>query len=128
VKLCKDGILALASAIERNALEPKGHDRTHASLAREVCVTLATIANSLAPWDFRAVMCDRAPCLRSSTHSFAIEHHAYDQTHMALCSITMPTIERTPDLAAHLILFINRTFMYFVFFYVLGSAPMFLTM
>jgi hypothetical protein len=33
VELSKDEILAPASAIERTALEPKGRDRVHASLA-----------------------------------------------------------------------------------------------
>jgi hypothetical protein len=59
VELSKKGILAPTSAIERIALEPKVHDRVHTSSAREVCIALATIANLLAPWDFRTITCDR---------------------------------------------------------------------
>jgi hypothetical protein len=66
VELSKKGILAPASAIDRTALEPKGHDLAHASSAREVHVVLVTIANLLVPWDFRAVTCDQAHTLRLS--------------------------------------------------------------
>jgi hypothetical protein len=79
VELSKDGILARASAIERTTLEPKGHDQAHTLSAREVRVALAAIANLLASWDFRAVICDRSHTSRSN----------------ALGSNTQHTIERT---------------------------------
>jgi hypothetical protein len=60
----QEGILAPASAIERTALKPKGRDRAHALSAHEVHVALAAIVNLLVSWDFRAVKCDRAHCLR----------------------------------------------------------------
>jgi hypothetical protein len=56
VELSKKVNMSPASAIERIALEPKGHDRAHASSVRKVHVILAAIANSLAPWEFRAVI------------------------------------------------------------------------
>jgi hypothetical protein len=66
VELSKDGILATASAIESTALKPKGHDRVHALSSREVHVALVAIVNLLAPWDFRAVVCDRSHTSRSN--------------------------------------------------------------
>ena len=42
----------------------------------------------------------------------------YDQMHTGLRSIAPPAIKRTPDLAAHLFLSINRTLCNFIFSYV----------
>jgi hypothetical protein len=47
--------------------------------------------------------------LRLNAYYSEIERNAYDRLHIGLRSITPPTIERTPDLAAHFILPINRT-------------------
>ena len=56
-KRAKSEDLAPANAIECTALEPKGHDRAHASLARKAHVALAANGSPATPWVFRAVMC-----------------------------------------------------------------------
>jgi hypothetical protein len=48
------------------AVEHISYVRMHSSSAREVRVALAAIANLLAPWDFRAVICVRTQRLRSN--------------------------------------------------------------
>jgi hypothetical protein len=47
-------------------LEPKNHDRAHATYSRVFRVALTAIANLLAPWDIGEVTCVRAHTLRSS--------------------------------------------------------------
>ena len=67
--------------------------------------------------------CDRAQCGQthstlSNVHDFAIERPDYDRVHSGLRSSALTTIKRTPDLAAHLFLSINRTLCNFIWFYV----------
>jgi hypothetical protein len=81
VELSKEGILAPASAIERTTLEPKGHNQANALSAHEVRVALAIIANLLAPWNFRAVKCNRGHYLRSSAHSPTLMRTACDRAY-----------------------------------------------
>ena len=77
-KRAKSEDLAPTSALECRTLEPMGYGQVHASSAHEVRVTLSAITNLLKLWDFRAIMCDRAHCLRSSAHGPALERTAYD--------------------------------------------------
>jgi hypothetical protein len=72
-KMAKSEYLALASA-----LEPKWHNRAHASSAR---VSLLAIASPATPWVFRAVTCARAHFLRSSARRAALERTAFDRVH-----------------------------------------------
>ena len=61
-----------------------------------------------------------------------IERNTYARTHAGLRSIATFVIERTPNLAAHLIFSVNRTLCDFIWFYVWGGAsrasnPLFFT-
>jgi hypothetical protein len=98
VKLSKEGILALVSAIERTTLEPKRRDQAHASSTCKVCIALAAIANLLAPWEFWSGY------VRLSTYltieCTTIERMSYDRLHVGLRLSAPHAIERTPDLAA----------------------------
>jgi hypothetical protein len=51
-------------AFDRTTVERMSYVRTYSSSAREVRVALAAIANMLAPWDFRAVICGRTHMLQ----------------------------------------------------------------
>jgi hypothetical protein len=110
-------------AIDRTAVERTSYDRTYSSSAHEVRVALAAIANLLAPWDFRAVICDlrsnaiyaNAQSMVERTREPEVERTAYGRTHVGLRSTAPPAIEHTPDLAAHFIFSINRTLCNFLF-------------
>jgi hypothetical protein len=80
--------LAIVSAINRTWCDRAHCVRTQklrlnaSHVSREVHVALAAIANSLAPWEFRAVICDRSHTVRSN--AVRSNSNAYDRTHTAL--------------------------------------------
>jgi hypothetical protein len=83
VEMSKEGFIVPDSALDHtkaaiectpmhsgaHALEPKNHNRTHATYSRVFHIVLAAIANLLAPWDIGAVTCNRAHTSRSSALS-----------------------------------------------------------
>jgi hypothetical protein len=84
----QSGSLALVSAIDRTWCDRAHGDRTQeprlnaSHVNHEVRVALAAIANSLAPWEFRAVICDRSHTVQSN--AVWSNSNAYDHTHTAL--------------------------------------------
>jgi hypothetical protein len=79
----QSGSLAPVSVIDHTWCDRAHYVRTQkprsntSHVSCEVRVALAAIANSLAPWEFRAVICDQSHTVRSNSN-------AYDLTHTAL--------------------------------------------
>ena len=116
------------SAIERSHVNPRSPRRPSRPYAPSF--------QHLRHENSKAVICDRSHLVWSnevrsnamptiectwSWHGLEIKRRADDQTQAGLRSIAPSAIERIPDLAAHLILSINRTLFLF-HFYVL-KAP-----
>jgi hypothetical protein len=74
---------APGSAFDRTWCNQMHNLRSNNSLsACEVHVALAAIANLLAPWDFKAVICNQMQRLRSN--AVRVNANAYTRTHVAL--------------------------------------------
>jgi hypothetical protein len=78
----QSGSLALVSAIDRTWCDRAHYVRSQkpqsntSHVNREVRVALAAITNLLAPWVFRAVICDRSHTVRSN--AVRSNSNAYD--------------------------------------------------
>jgi hypothetical protein len=84
----QSGSLAPVSAIDRTKCD-RAHcvqtqkPRSNAShVSCEVHVALAAITNSLAPWEFRVIICNRSHTMRSN--AMRSNSNTYDRTHTAL--------------------------------------------
>ena len=120
---------SLRGAIERRHVDPRFLCRPSQPYAPSLQL--------LRHGNYEAVICDWSHLVRSnavrsnamsriertrSWHKLEIKRNVYDWTYAGLRSIALRTIECTLDLAAHLILSINRTVLFSFHFYVL-KAP-----